>query len=79
MKYKQIPKLELFFKEFTHCVEDNPNRANQIVHDVAKFMHIIQIISHSMVMDDLEDIFGELVDEEDIAELIKNSPQGGEA
>ena len=76
MKYKQIPKLELFFKEFTNLVEEEPERASNLLQEIVRIVHVtLQGLHHS----NLEEMFEELFNEDEFKEFITNIKQGGEA
>lgn len=77
MDYENLPKIEQFFDEFIDCVEHDHERANNLVHHIAKFVHITQLVVHAMAMDDIEQVISDTIEEDELKEALRNNPQGG--
>jgi len=76
MKYKQIPKIELFFKELTHVVENDPERASNLLQEIVRMVHVTLQGLHSS---NVEEMLEELFSEDEFTEFMTNLKQGGEA
>ena len=76
MKYKSIPKIEKFFEEFSDLVENDSERASDLLQEIVRMVHVTLQGLHAS---NVEEMFTDLFEQDEFKEFMINRKQGGEA